>query len=120
MEGEWTGVAVRVTCHVFMFSEKAKNENRKKLKRIGKSYIFKVESKYFVSRGSRPLRVQCKQFNYAHFRFGYKQKLNLQRKINISCSVPSLGLLFQALKSECYFVRFISALEHYVAITILF
>ena len=45
VEGEWTGVAVRITCHVFMFSEKAENENRKKLKRIGKSYIFKVESK---------------------------------------------------------------------------
>ena len=55
-----------------MFSEKAENENRKKLKRIGKSYIFKVESKYFVSGESRPLRVQCTQFNYAHFRFGYK------------------------------------------------
>ena len=45
--------------HVFLFSEKAENKNRKKLKRIGKSYIFKVESKYFVSGRSRPLRVQC-------------------------------------------------------------
>ena len=84
MEGEWTGVAVRVTCHVFMFSEKAKNKNRKKLKRIGKSYIFKVESKYFVSRGSRPLGVQCTQFNYAHFRFGYKQTLDPVPRVN-SC-----------------------------------
>lgn len=48
VEGEWTGVAVRITCHVFMFSEKAENENRMKLKRIGKSYIFQVESKYVV------------------------------------------------------------------------
>ena len=59
VEGEWIGVAVRITCHVFLFSQKAENENRKKLKRIGKSYIFKVESKYFVSDRSRPLRVQC-------------------------------------------------------------
>ena len=34
VEGEWIGVAVRITCHVFLFSEKAGNENRKKLKRI--------------------------------------------------------------------------------------
>ena len=31
-------------------------------------------------------------------------------RICYACSVPSMGLLFQALKSDCCFVRFISAL----------
>ena len=42
VEGEWIGVAIRIT-------EKAKNESRKKLKHIGKCYIFKVASKYFAT-----------------------------------------------------------------------
>ena len=45
--------------HGFLISENAEKENRKKLKRIGKSCIFKVVSKYFVTGRSRPLRVQC-------------------------------------------------------------
>ena len=32
-----------------LFSEKAENENRKKLKHVGKSYIFEVASKYFAT-----------------------------------------------------------------------
>jgi len=35
------------------------------------------------------------------------ENLNLEKKKNLPFSVPSLGLLFQAVNSDCGFVHFI-------------